>query len=219
MHSIDLIPADYRRNLLVRKLFLFAAAGSVAFLLLCTGTAYGLNKKTRAIKQQTEHARLQYAMSAQQREQIERLDSGLAALDQELSLLRGLRSGAAAEDLFVIIDRALPADEVWFIDWQFRRAGVLVPETANTVHTGYFIVIPAGSKQEAKKPWQVETHMKINGQASDHAALSRFVRRLFEQPEVQDVKLNRTQIRRYANLSVVDFDLAVVLFSDPASPQ
>lgn len=216
MLSIDLIPADYRANLRMRRLLGLCVACCAGFLLLSAGTAYALNKKIQTVKQATEQARLQYAMSAQQREQIERLDGGLAALDQELNLLKGLRSGAAAEDLFVIIDRALPGDDVWFVDWQFRRAGVLVPDTVRTVNTGYFIVVPAGQQQDTKAPWQVETHMKINGQATDHAALSRFVRGLFEQPEVQDVKLNRTQVRRFANISVVDFDLAVVLYNDSA---
>lgn len=215
--SIDLIPSDYRQRLRMHGLLRMSLALAAAVLAMTAAGGYGLERAAYSVRQDTEQARLKLAMNAQQRDQLDRLDRQLASLNDELTLLRGLRSGAAAEDLFRIIDRSLPGNDVWFTDWQFRRAGVLVPETPGTVKTGYFIVVRPDTEADEQTPWQVETHMKIDGQARDHAALSKFVRGLFEQPEIKDVKLNRTQIRRYSNLSVVDFDLAVVLHSRSAS--
>jgi hypothetical protein len=56
--------------------------------------------------------------------------------------------------------------------------------------------------------------MRIVGQARDHAALSHFVRGLYESPGVSDVHLERTGLRRYTTTSVVDFELAVLLAGD-----
>ena len=116
----------------------------------------------------------------------------------------------------MIIDRALRGGDVWFVSWKFRRAGVIAPPTPRTVNTGYFIVVPAGESAELES-WRVKTHMNINGQARDHAALSRFVRGLYAQPEIRDVKVNNTRVRQYDNSRVVDFDMAVVLHVDPAA--
>ena len=59
--------------------------------------------------------------------------------------------------------------------------------------------------------------MDITGEARNHAALSRFVRGLFAQPQIQDVKVNRTHVRDYVGTRVVDFSLAIVLHSEPSA--
>ncbi len=144
------------------------------------------------------------------------MDARLTALNDEWTLLQGLRSGAAAEDLFVIIDQALPGTDVWFEKWKFRRAGVVVPDNTRTVNTGYLILVTDSNASASDAQWQVETHMSIVGHARDHAALSRFVRGLYDHTEIQEVKLNQTRVREYSNTTVVDFELAIVLHSEPA---
>ncbi len=215
MSSIDLIPADYRDGLERRR-----HAQGAAWLIACVGLAallatVGLRAASARLTVETEKLRAQHALTAQQRDQLTTLDGRLAELEEEWTLLRGLRSGAAAEDLFVIVDRALPGGDVWFLDWAFRRAGVVVPQNPRTVSTGYFIVVPAET-QEAPEDWQIRTHMSITGQARDHAALSRFVRGLYQQPEIREVKVNSTRVQQYQDTRVVDFDLAVVLHVEPA---
>ena len=153
-------------------------------------------------------------MTTQQRLQLESLSQQKTDLNQQLSLLSSLRSGAPAQSVFVVIDRALSDADVWFLNWQFRRAGVIVPEEqAAGVETGYFIVVPEGTESQDNGEWRVETHMTIKGQARDHAALSQFVNGLFSQLAVVDVSVQKTALRRIDEFDVVDFDLTVVLNS------
>ena len=215
--SIDLIPTDYREALRRRRHALTAVVVTAVLCVTVLCGALALRSATAELRDQADGIRTALAVDARQREQLEASDQRLKALDDEWNLLQGLRSGAVAEDLFVIIDAALPGDDVWFTRWSFARAGVIAPPNVKTVNSGYFIVVPAGQRPEAQPSWQVRTHMDINGEARNHAALSRFVRGLFAQPQIQDVKVNRTQVRDYVGTPVVDFSLAIVLHSEPAA--
>ncbi len=211
MSDIDLIPNAYR----VRRwqsLWLIRSAGILAgFACLVVAGLYVLGASTAKAKTRVEILQQQQAVSALKRSEIQRLSGEKEALEEQFKLLSGLRSSAAAEDMFLIVDRALTGDDVWFLDWNFQRAGVEVGEAAGTINTGYFIVVPADGKQSSSDTLQVQTNMTIRGQASDHSALSRFVRRLFEQKEIDDVRIRRTNVSRSNGNDVVDFDLAVVL--------
>jgi len=217
MNDLDLIPAEYRTRQAHKRSIglLLATAGSL--IVAALGSYFALAYLTKQVRSDVETLLTQQAITKQQRTDLEQLSAYKTELQQQLALLNGLRSGAAAETMFVTIDRALVDDELWFLRWQFQRAGVIVSEEEKGVETGYFIVVPRnkfGAKQDQSQPWQVETHMTIKGQASDHSALSKFVRRLFQQPEIADVRLHKTSLRRYSTAQVVDFDLDVVLNSD-----
>lgn len=212
--DVDLIPGEYRA-LRQRKRHLWLALGVLAaMLVLASMLAMMLAGNAKKVERSNQDRRTQTALGVQQQEQLVILEERLAALEQEWLVLRGLRSGASAHDLFVLIDSALPAGEVWFDDWQFRRAGVLVPDTTSVASSGYFIVVPARRDTPDDQPWQVRTTMTIRGQARDHAALSRFVRGLYEQPHIQNVKLNRTTRLSVKEVMAVAFDLSIVLHSE-----
>ncbi len=217
MPDIDLIPTEYR-VMRQRKVHMhLALALAVIVLLLLSVLSVLLSRQANAIEHDNESRRMESALIVQQRDQLAILEQRHGLLREEWLLLQGLRSGAAAQDLFVLIDRALPAGDVWFEDWQFKRAGVVAPPSSSAVATGYFIVVPAGDQSVADDTWQVRTSMTIRGQARDHAALSNFVRRLFDQPAVHDVKLNRTSRQVMRTESVVTFDLSVTLDSASVS--
>jgi hypothetical protein len=105
-------------------------------------------------------------------------------------------------------------DNLWFVNWSFRRAGVVVDGETRGIETGYFVIVPADQRSSEVPDWQVETHMTLEGRALDHQALSTFVRSLFEQPDIKDVSVQRTSLTEYANGRVVSFDLTIVLNSD-----
>jgi len=188
---------------------------SVLVVILLFASYVFLGLKSADMREQSSELEDRRAVSTQQRQQLETLNRQKSDLTQQLSLLASLRSGAPAQSVFVAIDRALADAEVWFVNWQFRRAGVIVPEEQATgVQTGYFIVVPEGSAEQRDGNWLVETHMTIKGQARDHAALSQFVNGLYSQPAIVDVSVQRTALRKIADYEVVDFDLAVVLNSE-----
>jgi len=163
--------------------------------------------------QQIKELRVQSAITDQQQTQLGQLRDQQAEYERRWSLLRGLRAGAAIEDIFQIIDVALINDDLWFVDWQFRRAGVVVDGQTRDVETGYFVMVQEDGQVNNDVDWQVETLMTVNGQARDHQALSSFVRALFEQPDIRDVSVRKTSRTNYASGLVVNFELGIVLNS------
>lgn len=214
MNDIDLIPQAYRTWLWQSRWMKRSALllGGLVGMLVLSSVALGV--ATTNAKSRVEALQQRQAVTAQQRTDMERLGEEKSDLQHQFRLLSGLRSGAAAGDMFVTIDRALISDDVWFLEWQFQRAGVMAGEEVRTVNTGYFIVVPDGAEQLAADDIRVQTHMTIRGQARDHSALSGFVRRLFAQPEIDDVRIRRTVLNRGNQTGTVDFDLAVVLSTD-----
>ena len=213
MADIDLIPHDYRnwlaqRSMLQKYVSAFAAL-NVLIVLAAVGFAQMAERaQARAVQLKTENA-----ITQQQQIQLQQLKDQQAEYERQWSLLRGLRAGAAIDDIFTLIDRSLVAGELWFLDWSFRRAGVIVDGEQRGVETGYFIIVSEDTDPYANPDLEVETHMTIHGQAKDHQALSKFVRALFEQQDIKDVNVQRTSLTNYANGRAVDFDMTVVLNS------
>jgi len=208
MTDIDLIPADYRDRIKVYGWARYTIAAGAAVLVLSIAGYFPLDSINKKISVDISALQSRQQISSQQSEILAALNSKKVNFERQLSLLAGLRGGAAAVAMFKTIDNVLSDNEVWFLDWQFQRAGHAVEKKPETVNTGYFIIISddSGSGEEA---WMVETHMTIRGQAKDHAALSRFVRKLFDQPEIHDVRILNTS--RLPNARIVNFDLAVTV--------
>ena len=213
MANIDLIPEDYR-NWLSRRSILKRFGFTITIILAATLLVGGIvGHGAKRAQSRVAQLKSQNAITQQQHAQLELLTQEQAEYEHQWSLLRGLRAGAAAEDIFSIIDAALKGGDLWFTSLNFRRAGVIVDGEQRGVETGYFIVVPADERPESQADWQVETHMTIQGQAKDHQALSTFVRSLFEQPDIKDVNVQKTALTDYGNGRVVSFDLTIVLNS------
>jgi len=214
MAELDLIPQDYRnwinRRAMARK-YIVAIVVLNIVILASSGVFAKLSSQAMARVQQLQS---QSAITEQQQMQLEQLSAEQSEYEKRWSLLRGLRAGAAVEDIFKIIDEALINDDLWFVNWSFRRAGVVVDGETRGIETGYFLIVPAEERSGEIPEWQVETHMTLKGQARDHQALSTFVRSLFEQTDIRDVSVQKTSLTDYANGRVVSFDLTIVLNSD-----
>ena len=214
MSDIDLIPQAYRTWRWQARWMKFTAclvAGLTATLVL-TWTVLGLaidnvSKDVEALQNKLSH-------TAQQQADIERLGAEKDELERQFRLLSNLRSGAAAGDMFVTVDNALISDDIWFRNWKFERAGIMVGEELETVNTGYFIVVPEGAGHLTSDELRIQTNMEIRGQALDHSALSSFVRRLFVQPDIDDIRIRRTSLIDRNRADTVDFELAVILNTD-----
>ncbi len=214
MAELDLIPLDYRNTLNQRAMFRHFLITFVILNLVVLGASGLIVHLSQQAEARIRELKSQSAITEQQQAQLEQLVARQAEYEQRWSLLRGLRAGAAVEDIFTIVDQALVSDDLWFVDWSFQRAGVVVQGEARGVETGYFVVVPANGESGETPAWQVETHMVLEGRAIDHQALSTFVRSLFEQPDIKDVSVQRTALTDYANGRVVSFDLTIVLNSD-----
>lgn len=211
--EIDLVPNDYRvyhaKVRIIRRYLTILVP-----LLIVGGLAYGgLRYYTWEIEQEVETLQQRTLVSSRQRDQITRIRKVADDYQRQLTMLGQLHSGGQALDMFTTIDRAIPPGDVWFRTWTFRRAGFVVEGDSNEVNRGYFVVIPANSAASSSEPWQIETHMDIKGQARDHSTLSTFVQRLFDQPQIADVRVVNTARRGEGSEKVVDFDLRIVVRS------
>ena len=184
----------------------------LAITLVFIGTFLFLRYETGKIDRELKQLQSQKAITTQQRKELEKLNARKHELTQQLNLLAGLRSGSAAEQMFLTVDRAMSGEDVWFTQWDFRRAGTATEKDPKTVNTGYFIVIPKGKKSR-EETWMIETQMTIQGEALDHAALSRFVSNLIDQPEIQQVRVVKTDLVLVNQHKLVRFSLDVVVSS------
>jgi len=217
MNDIDLIPTDYRRRRwFERNAKRFGTA--VAAVLMIAGAGYaGLQHATKQINVEIESLQGKEEIAVRQRTELGQLTEKKTRYASQIRLLEGLRSGISAESMFTTIDRAMVGNDVWFVDWEFRRTGDAVDHERDKTETGYFIVLPSGANGKHDEAWKIETHMSIKGQARDHSALSQFVTRLLAQPEIQDVRVLSSAQRTYKKRRVVEFDLAVVVNTGASS--
>ncbi|MGB5329809.1 MAG: PilN domain-containing protein, partial [Gammaproteobacteria bacterium] len=193
MNEIDLFPEDLRRQLLFTRWFKLTGFTVVLLTLVSVVAFLLLREASTRIDEQIQFFQSQREITNANRRQLEQLTQQKSDLQQQLDLLGGLRSGASAEQMFLMIDRALPGPDVWLTNWKFRRAGTPVDANQQAVSTGYFIVIPADNQNRQAETWQIETHMTIQGQALDHSAMSRFVLNLTQQPEIENVRIVNTR--------------------------
>lgn len=213
MADIDLIPNDYRnwrgQQSIMRKYIAMFVALNIAIAV----AAYGFSHAAQRANVRAGQLKTENAITQQQQTQLQQLQQQQSEYERQWSLLRGLRAGAAVDEIFTLIDRSLIPGDLWFLNWNFRRAGVIVDGEQRGVETGYFVIVSETTDPFANPDLEVETHMTIHGQAKDHQALSKFVRALFEEQNIKDVNVQKTSQTRYANGHAVDFDLTVVLNS------
>ena len=216
---MDLVPADYRRY--IQQLQLLHRWGLFTLVIIAVSVSISLGLKYMASEYQKEIVVLEKkkAISSHQRGILQDLEKDRNLLTKKHRILEKLRGGALAEDMFVNIDRALDGKNIWFKNWKFIRAGSKTSEKPKGVNTGYFIVIPEADRvnQKEKEAWQIQTHMEVNGQASDHEALSSFVRRVLQQPQIGDVRILNTQQQVIMDKTVVDFKLVIMVNSGYAN--
>ena len=213
MADIDLIPVDYREWISRHSLLRQYGIAATVLVALLIGLALALGHSASEAQARVTELKSASAITQQQQMQLQTLKDQQAEYERRWSLLRGLRAGAAVDEIFSLIDRAIVAGDLWFLDWSFRRAGIIVDGQQRGVETGYFVIVAESDDPLAAPDLTVETHMKIRGQAVDHQALSKFVRALFEEPAIKDVNVQGTSLTNYANGRVVEFDITLVLNS------
>ncbi|NNG11823.1 MAG: hypothetical protein HKM88_01085 [Halobacteria archaeon] len=209
MSEIDLIPVAYRTRIFMKNWFMRLAMGLAGLVAISMVAYVYLTSLNKEVNREVSELQSRQEISNRQREELKQLYDKKTGIEGQLALLRELRGSAAAREMFQTLDRALSNGDVWFLDWEFQRAGSIVKKEEQGVNTGYFIIVQGNEDTGTNEAWKIETHMNIRGQAKDHSALSRFVRRLFEQTEIKDVRiLNTTRAR---GREMVEFRLAIIV--------
>ena len=214
MNEIDLIPEEYRRKRLFsswlkRAAIVFGLVSAIMF-----GSFLGLKQINLGLTEEIRNMKSQRALASENTQQLKQLSVQRDGLQQQLNLLAGLRSGSSAEQMFITMDKALPGPQVWITRWSFRRAGSVVEQKAETVNTGYFIVVPNGKGNKKQEAWKIDTWMVIQGQALDHVAMSEFVSNLTRQPEIENVRIVSTRLNEGQQIKLVDFSLEIIVAVD-----
>ena len=211
MNEIDLFPEDLRKRLLFVRWFKLTGYALVVLTIVFVVAFVLLREANAQIDEEIQHFQSQREITNANRNQLERLNQQKSDLKQQLDLLTGLRSGASAEQMMLMIDRALPGSDVWLTNWKFRRAGTPVGDAREEVNTGYFIVIAADNRNKQEETWKIETKMTIQGQALDHVAMSKFVLNLTQQPEIENVRIVSSRQTEVNRIKLVDFSLDIVV--------
>ncbi len=212
MSDIDLIPTEYRRFAQLRSWLRKFAVAYIGVLLLLIVAKLGISYSVHLRSEQARELKQVRSVENRYRMRLGELQKQQQDANRRLAILSGLREGISARELFEVVDRALD-DDVWFNKMEFRRKGEMADKGPEAVQSGLFIVLPSDEREEGDRGWLVHTHMEISAQARDHSALASFVRRLIDQPEIEEVRVLNTRIRRNTDFELVDFELAVVLRS------
>ena len=210
MSEFNLIPPSYELRVARLHMLQLSAVGAVAVLALGIAAYAGLGYWVGTVKAEVAELQQRQEVSARQRRTIADLNAQKKELNQQWRLLESLRSGMPAKHMMETVQAALREDEVWFIEWRLRRAGIVTEKEPAANQPGYFIIVKRKGNTE---DWQSMTHMTIRGQARDHSTLSEFAQRLLNQPDIEDVRVQKTTQRfgRNREPGAVDFDLAIVL--------
>ena len=211
MAEIDLIPRDYRNRVYIFEWGRRLSVAMAVFLVLSIASYVVLNVSNRRVGENVAMLQQKQQTLSQDREALRALVEKRDRFRRQWDLLKNLRNGTAASRMFVIVDRAISSGDLWFVNWEFQRSGEMVELQPESVRDGSYIVLSDKTEQGPGQAWEIKTRMTIKGQARDHSALSRFVRQLYEQPEVQDVRILNTSFVKTD--SVVNFDMVVVVDS------
>ncbi len=212
MSEIDLVPGYYRARQQMKQHLRHAlwVAGTLMALILAAVAA--LRYQNASLDDELRKLQYAKAISTQQRDNLEQLNERKQGLTQQHDLLSGLRSGAAAVEMLRTVDRAMSDSKVWFTNWTFRRAGTKAEAPDKGQLTGnYFVVVSKTRPAGEPETWKIETEMKIDGEALDHAALSNFVSRLVDQAEIQRVRVIRTETFLRDSRPMIRFTLDVLV--------
>jgi len=123
MNEIDLIPKSYRKWLLHLHLVKYFTLGAMILVMVsCLSYVY-LMYLSNGLEGDIDKLQRDKIISAQQRDELVKINADKNIYQRQLSLLGNLRSGAAAERMFVVIDQAISGEDVWFRSWKLWRKG------------------------------------------------------------------------------------------------
>lgn len=190
MAEIDMIPRSYREALRVRRTL--AAYGIALALLVLAGGGGGVLLRWRVAVEtpRLTQLRADAVQAGALHSQLIAAQRRKDALSGDVDALAALRGGGATAQLAQVFDATLD-DTVWIEHLHFSRTHERLqdplpsplPPGAVQVHGA-----PAGAAAGVQA-WQLGSHVEIAGQATDPAAMTRFLSALAAQPALARVRL------------------------------
>lgn len=215
MAEIDLIPRDYRNRVFIFEWGRRFSVAMAAFMALSIAGYAVLNVSNQKLGKNVVTLQKRQQTLVQDQDALREIVEKRDRLQRQWDLLKNLRNSTAASRMFVIVDRSISSGDLWFMNWEFQRSADLVELQPESPRAGHYIVKSDKAGQGSEQAWEIKTSMAIKGQARDHSALSRFVRQLYQQPEVQDVRILNTSLVKTD--SVVNFDMIVTINTERVS--
>jgi len=208
MAEVDLIPKEFRRaQRLKRGLKACAIAYAVLVVTILTAKLL-LGYTLKSEKGKIDALQSKENSILQQRQSYDELQAQRTHLEEYLTILQTLQGGPKAEEMFVVIDRAIN-DSVWITNLKFFRAGEKTAAKSEKQSAGgYMVLVPKGEKS-AEEQWTNEVRMEITGQALNHSALAGFVKALQDQKEIAEVKLQNTSEKPYLSDYAISYQISV----------
>lgn len=217
MNEIDLIPANYRPLLRLKRVSRRFVVGLLVLLLsLAVGKGW-MAQALQTERMEIERLRKGEVLLLDRKNRYEESQRLHADLSRRLQALDALRNGPAAEKLFEAVDRSLNSG-VWLTEWTFLRDGDVSPPPPATSQVGYLLVVTEPEEAQKEESWLVRSRMEIHGQALSHSDLADFMRTLEQQSVVRDVQLLNTKTRRYTSTQVIEYQLIAEIDAGRKSP-
>lgn len=207
MSEVDLIPTDFRNSQRLMERLKASAIGYLVLVILLLIAKFMLGYNLKNEQHRIDTLKSEENSILQQRQIYDQLQVQQSRLEKYLEILSTLRGGPKAEQMFVVIDRAIN-EAVWITNWKFFRAGEKTTPQPKNQRVGYFVVVPK-EEEVSEEQWNNEIRMEIAGQALSHSALADFVNTLQDQPEIIEVKLQSTSEKPYMTDYAISYQIFV----------
>lgn len=189
MSELDLIPAEYRIWIWQLRWLKRWAWMLVGIVVLTLSGSFLLQRSASRIQAEVHDLEQRKNISLLQRQEIQNLTTERETIRRRLDALEAIRRSDSTIATLVAVDGAMAGQAVWFQQWQFDKPAASAPSEAESS----------------------PSRMTVQGQALDHATLSRFVASLLSQPVIESARITRSALRRYVSSSVVDFEVVATL--------
>jgi len=211
MSELDLIPADYARERLLRRRLRRAVAvfASLVCLVVLARTVLGV----LVADERGQVARLQAKklLWQQSKAKTEEYATQVLATEKQLAALDELRGRDHLRLFLEALDVAY-VEKVWFDEIRYYRRENL-PRPGEGPAAGVRTASVAAAQKSAAAPaaQRMEQRAGVTGHAMNHVTLAEFMRKLETQAGVAELSLLDTSPRRYPNALIIDFKLALLI--------
>lgn len=207
MAEVDLIPYEFRRSQRRRESIKAWLSGYLLLLVLLLTAKLWLGSALRCEKREISTLQAEETALRQERQRLHELEKQRQLLLEHLGVLNFLRGGPRAEEMFVVIDRAInPA--VWISGWKFLRTEEQVAGAPAPSNPAFTLLAKSESGADAQEEHK-GPRMEISGQALSHSNLADFVATLQEQQEIAEVKLQNAIEKPYLSGHAIFYQMTL----------